>query len=207
MTPLDPKPAQTMAAAVLAIEKEIAFPPACITFAQAVLESGRFHSSLFTQANNPYGIKRENVAWGEFDVATREVVTTATLAKWRAQGIEIISASPRPDGLVDAIIKAKFQRFPNLVEATRQHALLFRLPWYLRCQAAYSVYGWRGVARTLGPVIDSQTGKPYPPGSAQFVPSYSTDPDYGRVLTDVIMEYRLDDAAVLQSYAEKGTAA
>ncbi len=108
--------------------------PACITIAQAIFESataaGWGTSILFTQANNPFGIKfshkASTEAYGEFDAHTWEIIN--------GQKKEML---------------AQFQRFPSLRESFTAHCLLLMTPWY---RAAYAARGnWQTFAALLGP--------------------------------------------------------
>lgn len=103
--------------------------PACITLAQAILESatskGWGTSSLFTKANNPFGIKyshRQGVErYGFFDALTWEIEN--------GHKVEIM---------------AHFQRFPDLWEAFDAHALLL-------LRMGCGGVPWLRVAAQLGP--------------------------------------------------------
>ena len=158
--------------------------PACITIAQAILESatpkyGWGSSTLFRLANNPFGIKYRHFgpgdrspdhaisAYGHFDAATWEIVNGQ-------KKTEI----------------TEFQCFPNLDEAFRAHALLLRGPRY---QPAFAVRAdWKQFAERLGP-------KSSPLDTEHC--GYSTNPSYSAELIELVTLYRLNDPRALQWFA------
>lgn len=164
-----------IAAPSLASEAEYGVP-ACVTMAQAILESatpaGWGSSILFRLANNPFGIKychfpSKNEDYGAFDAVTWEMV----------------------DGHKQTL-SAQFQRFPNLQEAFRAHALLLRSPRY---GPAFAVrHDWKQFAERLGPKSS--------PHDLEHC-GYSTDPSYPAEITKLITLYRLDDRRLQRWYA------
>jgi len=146
--------------------------PAAVTVAQAILESAWGRSKLFTQANNPFGIKQSHSAGGE---AYGEYVAETTEFAARIPHTEL----------------AAFARFPDLESAFQAHAKLFwRLARYAAAIAARR--DWRAFADALGPRANDQDGAHG---------GYSTDPEYAAKLKNLVRAYRLDDARALEWYA------
>jgi len=88
------------------------------------------------------------------------------------------------------VISAEFQRFPNLDEAFRAHALLLRSPRY---RPAFAVRGdWKKFAERLGPKIS--------PLDSEHC-GYSTNPSYSAELIKLVTLYRLDDPRAVQWFA------
>ena len=88
------------------------------------------------------------------------------------------------------VISAKFQRFPNLDEAFRAHALLLRAPRY---RPAFAVRGdWKKFAERLGPKIS--------PLDSEHC-GYSTNPSYSAEILKLVTLYRLDDPRAVQWFA------
>jgi len=149
--------------------------PACVTIAQSIFESataaGWGTSSLFTQANNPFGIQYHHLqdgaeGYGEFDVESWEVENGQ-----RVNQME------------------KFQKYPDLAAAFADHGRLLQTPRYA---PAYSLIpDWRGFAVALGPK-ESPTDKQHA--------GYSTNPGYGPSLINAVNIYKLDDPTTLAAY-------
>ena len=186
--------------------------PACITIAQAILESatpkfGWGSSELFRLANNPFGIKYCHFLSGDQVVGRSDEQGKAD-PKFPIPN----SASPAPSpqhsapksedyGAFDAttweiengqkkLMIAQFQRFPNLEEAFRAHALLLLAPRY---RPAFEVRDdWKQFAERLGP-------KTSPLDSEHC--GYSTNPSYSAELIKLVKSYRLDDPRALQWFA------
>jgi flagellum-specific peptidoglycan hydrolase FlgJ len=180
--------------------------PACITIAQAILESatpaGWGSSSLFRLANNPFGIKychwqgAEGLEPGAVEKKPNPISGTDAAVPG-PQPPEPVTQAPADYGHFDAAtweiengqrkeILAQFQRFPNLEEAFRAHALLLRSPHY---QPAFEVrLDWKQFAERLGP-------KSSPLDSERC--GYSTNPTYSAVLIQLVEEFRLNDPRML----------
>jgi len=93
------------------------------------------------------------------------------------------------NGQKKAII-AQFQRFPNLEEAFRAHALLLRGPRYL---PAFEVRGdWKQFAERLGPKTSSADKEHC---------GYSTSPCYSASLIQLVDLYGLNDPSTLAWFA------
>ncbi len=189
-----------------AIESERQFEiPACITIAQAILESatpqfGWGSSSLFRLANNPFGIKYCHFGPEDFaraDAAKQQVNPAGGMPSPNSE-----APAPRQDyGHFDAetweiengqkkYVLAQFQRFPNLTEAFRAHALLLRGPRY---KPAFEVRAdWKQFAERLGPKT-SQLDRDHC--------GYSTNPSYSADLICLVNLYRLNDPRALAWYA------
>ena len=172
-----------------ALESERVYEvPACVTLAQAILESatsaGWGSSSLFRIANNPFGIKFSHRA---IEPSHDQQVLGST-------GLPI----PDPYGAFDAqtweiengqkkVMVAQFQRFPNLTEAFKAHAQLLCSPHY---QAAFAVrHDWKQFAERLGP-------KTSPLDSEHC--GYSTNPSYSAELIKLVVLYRLNDPRAVE---------
>lgn len=149
--------------------------PTCVTIAQSIFESatsaGWGTSSLFTKANNPFGIQYHHLAdatgneYGEFDVESWEVVNGQ-----RENEME------------------KFQKYPDLTAAFSDHGRLLQTPRY---KPAFDLIpDWRGFAVALGP-------KQSPTDNQHC--GYSTNPSYGNMLVASINAYHFDDPAALQA--------
>lgn len=201
--------------AALASERDFEIP-ASVTLAQAVLESatpaGWGSSTLFRLANNPFGIKYSHLVSTVQSgvVAKAERVKEAENSRILAPAVpssSTLSTSaipltpPAAYGAFDAttweiengrrkVISAEFQRFPNLDEAFRAHALLLRSPRY---RPAFAVRDdWKKFAERLGPklsLLDSEHC------------GYSTNPSYSAELIRLITLYRFDDPRAVEWYA------
>jgi len=106
--PADLSPAQInflrrVASPALQSERNLRIP-ACVTVAQAILESGWGQSRLFTEANNPFGIKNLDLPedYGEYVARTTEYV------------------NGKPQTTI-----AHFEKFIDLEDAFFHHSLLF----------------------------------------------------------------------------------
>jgi flagellum-specific peptidoglycan hydrolase FlgJ len=181
----------------LASEREYEIP-ACITLAQAILESAtpRFgwgSSRLFRLANNPFGIK-----YSHLESVDREIGRSGE-QKTPDHQIAGSPAHPIEDyGHFDAStwevqnghrkeIVAQFQRFPNLTEAFRAHARLLLSPRY---RPAYEVRrDWKQFAERLGPKQSEHDADHC---------GYSTNPGYSAQLINLVETYRLDDRRALE---------
>jgi flagellum-specific peptidoglycan hydrolase FlgJ len=156
--------------------------PACVIIAQSILESsardkyGNWHwggSSLFRNANNPFGIKNRDLPndYGEYIVPTNEYGRGDTKPH-----VEV----------------AAFEKFRSLHDAFSCHAaLIANSKTYKPAMAAAS--DWRKFAEALGPKKTSSDAAHC---------GYATDPNYGAKLAGLVQRYRLDDAAVLMAYAD-----
>ena len=146
--------------------------PAAVTIAQAILESGWGRSKLFTQANNPFGIKHRHSAGGE------------EYGEYVAETTEFEAGIPHTE-------LAVFARFPDLESAFQAHARLFwRLARYAAAIAARR--DWRAFADALGPRTNDQD---------RAHGGYSTDPLYAAKLKNLARACRLDDRRALAWYA------
>jgi len=183
--------------AALASERDFEIP-ASVTLAQAILESatsaGWGSSVLFRLANNPFGIK--------YCHCGASPQPTANTAQEAATGGFLADGCRQSDyGAFDAktweiengqkkVISAEFQRFPNLEEAFRAHALLLHSPRY---RPAFAVRdNWKKFAERLGP-------KTSPLDSEHC--GYSTNPSYSAEIMRLVTLYRLDDARAVEWYA------
>ena len=173
MTPQQTSFLKTVIPAALACEKLNPVPPACITIAQAILESGWGKASI---GNNLWGIK---------------CYDPKTPTNPNAWGCEERQTFEYVNGVKTPTV-AKFQLFPTPLDAVQQHAAIFKHPDYLQLRAALSVSGWRGFAQLLGPQVDSEghviPGQP---------PRYSTAPTYGAEIITLVEDYGLDDQSAL----------
>jgi flagellum-specific peptidoglycan hydrolase FlgJ len=187
-----------------ALESQRAYEiPACITIAQAILESatafGWGSSSLFRLANNPFGIKYGHgpVVAPALRVAGGSKMRAVDHRTARLSGETLV----RDYGYFDApawesenghkkFATAHFRRFPNLHEAFRVHAELLRAARY---RPAFDVrHDWKQFAERLGPkssLLDSEHC------------GYSTNPSYFAELTTLVDSYQLDDSRAVQWYA------
>jgi flagellum-specific peptidoglycan hydrolase FlgJ len=197
MIPVSPVLLAALCSAALACRTANLFPPPCVTVAQAILESNGGQSSLFRDANNPFGIKFYYPAWGYIQKPTLEILNGHGLRALKSAGVEILWVRKGEHGMFEVMTVARFQTFPSLAEAFNYHANLLHQPCYRRAYAAYRRAGWRGFAQALGPVIDARTGRPK---SGQG-PTYATNPAYGNLLTEIVEAYHLDDPATLKAYA------
>jgi flagellar protein FlgJ len=163
--------------------------PACITIAQAILESstpqfGWGSSSLFRLANNPFGIKYSHRS----TVSTPSTPSTGPQAEQGEEDSGFVEASTWEviNGVKEQA-PAQFQRFSSLAEAFRAHARLLRSPRYRR---AYEVrHEWKQFAEKLGPKRSE-----HDPDHC----GYSTNPSYSAILTSLVRVYRLDDPRLLE---------
>jgi flagellum-specific peptidoglycan hydrolase FlgJ len=192
--------------------------PACVTVAQAILESatpqfGWGSSSLFRLANNPFGIKYSHFFAARTSLTARpvekaqkvEVVEKAEaagpLTSLTSSTSSTLSTSAEDYGHFDAetweivngqkkVMIAQFQRFPNLTEAFIAHAHLLRAPRY---RPAFAVrHDWKQFAKRLGP-------KSSPLDSEHC--GYSTNPSYSAEIIKLVLMYRLDDPRALEWFA------
>jgi len=171
-----------------ALESERTYSiPACVTIAQAILESaGQTEirnskneirkawtwggSSLFRLANNPFGIKNRELPddYGFFEVETAEYS----------------GGEPHRE-------LARFEKFRSLHDAFACHAAL--ISGSVRYKPAMAqVSNWRKFAEALGPKKGS--------GDAEHC-GYATDPRYAAKLKNLIRVYQLDDHARLKALA------
>ncbi len=197
-----------VAPAAVASQREYEIP-ACVTIAQAILESstpkfGWGSSSLFRVANNPFGIKYCHFgpedpglgALGHQTIAPSKVPRTdepVSLSSAKSAPVDYghfdVATWEVESGQKKAV-NAEFQRFPNLAEAFRAHALLLRGPRYRR---AYEVRrDWKKFAERLGPKA-SQNDMEHC--------GYSTNPRYSADLIKLVGLYRLDDPRALEWFA------
>ena len=175
-----------------ALESERVYQvPACVTLAQAILESatsaGWGSSSLFRIANNPFGIK----------FGHRAIEPLHDQPVLGSAGLQI----PDPYGAFDAqtweiengqkkVMIAGFQRFPNLNEAFKAHAQLLCSPHY---QPAFAVrHNWKQFAERLGPKTS--------PWDSEHC-GYSTNPSYSAEITKLVELYRLNDPRAVEWFA------
>jgi flagellum-specific peptidoglycan hydrolase FlgJ len=164
-----------------------------VTIAQAILESatpkfGWRSSELFRIANNPFGIM-----YAHFGARSS--------GKGENAGIQHAAPKPEDYGAFDAqtweiengqkkVIIAQFQRFPNLGEPFRAHALLLRGPRY---RPAFAVRDdWKKFAERLGPKTSQLDLEPC---------GYSTNPSYSAEPIKLVNFYRLNDPGALQCLA------
>ena len=165
--------------------------PACVTVAQAILESatpkwGWGSSVLFRVANNPFGIKYSH---GAGLVNSQKYGAESSGSLPSAPGLALnsqASISAESYGHFDAatweiengqkkIEITEFQRFPNLDEAFRGHALLLRGPRY---RSAFAVRAdWKQFAERLGPKTS--------PNDQEHC-GYSTNPSYSAELIELV---------------------
>jgi flagellum-specific peptidoglycan hydrolase FlgJ len=154
-----------------------------VTVAQAILESatppqpngsgGWGTSSLYVQANNPFGIKfsQADAEYGSFDAPTFEIIL-----------------GQRQN------VMAEFQKYPDLATAFKEHArLLLSKPQIV----AAIPQGWVAVCDALGPPPGAK------PGFYQDAThcGYSTSPAYSLTLQELVSECRLTDPRALGWYA------
>jgi flagellum-specific peptidoglycan hydrolase FlgJ len=181
-----------------ALDSERAYEiPACITVAQAILESStpRFgwgSSRLFRLANNPFGIKYSHFRSGDRVIGRsgEQGKTDHQIAGSPDQPIadyghfDAATWEIENDRKVEAL--AEFQRFPSLTEAFKAHAQLLLTPRY---RPAYEArHDWRQFAERLGPKQSE-----YDTDHC----GYSTNPSYSARLINLVEIYRLDDRRAL----------
>jgi flagellum-specific peptidoglycan hydrolase FlgJ len=185
--------------------------PACVTIAQAILESstpqyGWGSSPLFRLANNPFGIKYCHFGSGDPKMG-RSSEQTPNLHTLPGSPQPIIGSSGHAvSGASDyghfdvttwevengqkKVICAEFQKFPSLDEAFRAHTVLLCGPRY---HAAYEVRSdWKEFAERLGPKASPTDTKHC---------GYSTNPSYSAELIKLVSLYRLDDPRALAWFA------
>jgi len=183
--------------AALESEREYGIP-ACITVAQAILESatpklGWGSSSLFRLANNPFGIKYGHTGSGDRVIGrpgeqekADHQITGSSDHPIQPYGHFDASTWEVVDGQKKEMI-AEFQRFPNLAEAFRAHARLLLTPHY---RPAYEVrHDWKQFAERLGP--------PQSPLDRDHC-GYATNPNYSALLINLVTLYRLNDPRIQQ---------
>ncbi|MGD1154554.1 MAG: glucosaminidase domain-containing protein [Terriglobia bacterium] len=171
--------------------------PACITLAQAILESAtpRFgwgSSRLFRLANNPFGIK-----YSHFSTSSTSSTVPTSSTVGQVEKVEKSKQSNEDYGHFDAATweiengrkvetLAEFRRFPNLTEAFKAHARLLLTPRY---RPAYEArHDWRQFAERLGPKQSEHDADHC---------GYSTNPSYSARLITLVETYRLDDRRAL----------
>ena len=193
--------------AALASQREYGIP-AGVTVAQAILESataaGWGSSSLFRLANNPFGIKYCH--FGPAHGLQPATPIPEDYGHFDAQTWEIENGQKKT-------MVAQFQRFPNLTEAFRCHALLLaKSPRYAPAMAAIrsdirspESHGqntadpapcspdWMKFAERLGPKTSPLDWEHC---------GYSTNPSYSAELIKLVGLYRLNDPRALRWYAE-----
>ena len=157
--------------------------PSCVTIAQSILESatsaGWGSSSLFRLANNPFGIKYEHFASSAHGQTTPGELTPQDYGQFDAETWEIVNGQKRE-------VIAQFQRFPNLTTAFEAHAQLLCSKRY---QPAFAVrHDWKQFAERLGPKTS--------PRDTEHC-GYSTNPEYGAALIQLVQLYHLDDPCML----------
>jgi flagellum-specific peptidoglycan hydrolase FlgJ len=197
-----------VAPAAVASQREYEVP-ACVTMAQAILESstpkfGWGSSPLFRLANNPFGIKYCHFGPGGPGVGAFGHRTVSPSEAPKAdKPVSLSAAQPTPSdyGHFDVatwevengqkkVLSAEFQRFPNLAEAFRAHALLLRGPRY---RPAFEVRGdWTKFAERLGPKASQNDSEHC---------GYSTNPGYSAELIKLVGLYRLNDPRALEWFA------
>jgi flagellar protein FlgJ len=164
--------------------------PACVTIAQAILESstpqfGWGSSSLFRLGNNPFGIKYHPPCPAPSTPSTGLAAGKGEEEE-EDDGFLELSTWEVIDG-VKQQAPAQFQRFSSLAEAFRAHARLLRSPRY---RGAYAVRGnWKQFAEKLGPKRSE-----HDPDHC----GYSTNPSYSAILGSLVRVYRLDDPRLLE---------
>ena len=135
-------------------------------------------STLYVQANNPFGIKfsQHDADYGFFDAPTWEVI----------------------NGQKENCM-AEFQRYPSLDVAIAEHqALLLHRP----CVVAALAVGFEAVADALGPWTpgDIAKMKALPPQTPDHA-DYSTSPTYPATLKTLANQLRLADPRAVQWWA------
>jgi flagellum-specific peptidoglycan hydrolase FlgJ len=207
--------------AALASEREYGIP-ACITIAQAILESataaGWGTSRLFVEANNPFGIKychfgeKASLVPGPLSLVNKGQVTKDKGQPSEDYGFFDAATWEIENGQRKEIL-AQFQRFPNLTEAFRAHSLLLaRTPRYAPAMAVlkstdYADHAdsgekksvesvksadWKAFAERLGPRASANDSEHC---------GYSTNPSYSATLIKLVEESRLHDPRAQQWYA------
>jgi flagellum-specific peptidoglycan hydrolase FlgJ len=190
-----------------ALESEREFEiPACITVAQAILESatpryGWGSSRLFRLANNPFGIKSSHQAIGPSDhraIGPSEAQEASNSSEGSVPSPQPQVPGPDPYGHFDAAtwevenghrkeIVAQFRRFPNLTEAFRAHSRLLLSPRY---RPAYEARrDWKQFAERLGPKQSAHDADHC---------GYSTNPSYSAQLIKLVETYRLNDRRAIE---------
>lgn len=147
--------------------------PACITIAQAILESSWGHSTLLQLANNPFGIKYSHQqgleGYTELDAPTKE---------WADGQLQIVTGG--------------FTHFTTLAQAFLEHSRLFMLHRYV---PAWNVrHDWRQFAQQIM-ACGYSTDRPGLCGQPDC-------PHYAGKLVELVNEYRLDDPRALEWYAK-----
>ncbi len=166
--------------------------PAAITVAQAIIESSWGKSTLFTRANNPFGIKFSHKSgvepYGELDLKTHEYINGEY-----------------------QIEEAGFQKYKSLGEAFQSHARLLHFPRYAPflalCPSTRAGQGGlsatsgalQNACAALGPKNTLPDGQPDPGDHTHC--GYSTNPRYGELLMELIREFHLDDPKALARHA------
>jgi flagellum-specific peptidoglycan hydrolase FlgJ len=184
--------------------------PACVTIAQAVLESatplyGWGSSRLFRMANNPFGIKASHARgleqYGHFEAQTMEFRATARPGErspapgngnGSANGGAGHAARGSAAGVQPQLEAAQFQCFPSLAEAFAAHARLLMTPRY---GPAYTVrHDWKQFAERLGPKQSANDTDHC---------EYSTNPGYSVQLIKIVETCHLYDHRA-QEWLETG---
>jgi hypothetical protein len=228
--------------AALESQREYAIP-ACVTIAQAILESatpqlGWGSSTLFRLANNPFGIKYCHFPSGDVAIGSsghRTLGPSATQGTDEPVNPSADHPTPEDYGHFDAttweiengqkkVVIAQFQRFPDLKEAFRCHALLLaQSPRYapamralgVGCQVSgvredpnpsSSTDPWHLTPGTCCPAPDTwkQFAERLGPKTSQLDSEhcgYSTNPSYSAELIKLVNLYRLNDPRALEWYA------
>jgi flagellum-specific peptidoglycan hydrolase FlgJ len=197
--------------AALECERALSLPRALtiVTISQAIAESstsrGWGTSRLFTQANNPFGIKlsaHRQDRYRHFEAKTWE-----------------IEAGGKEEEI------AKFQTFPNLREAFIAHAALLLGPHYRTALDSVHNADWsledqvRSCAELLGPKVFAcpvhgittpdiswsncgVCGAVLSTANDHFHCGYCTNPNYGHLLWRFVEECKLLDERTLAKYSQ-----
>ncbi len=155
--------------------------PACVTMAQAILESGWGRSGLFRQANNPFGIK-----YAHIDSRLRGGDDAPKYGEYTAPTRELIDGRPQ-------VVEATFAKYFTLSNAFYEHALLIsELPRYRPAFDARN--DWRMFTEKLMECGYSTDRPPLckVPGCKHYA---------GRLI-QIIEEFNLDDPKALELYAK-----
>jgi|SRR5579862_5315497 len=172
--------------------------PACVTMAQAILESatpaGWGSSILFRLANNPFGIKYEHLGSHPPTIESSSNRTIGRPIDHTKPGQPTLQQYGHFDAETWEIVNgekkemmAQFQRFPNLNVAFVAHAQLLCSPHYR--DAFEARHDWKQFAERLGPKTSSLDKEHC---------GYSTNPSYSAELIKLVELYRLNDARVVE---------
>ncbi len=161
-----------------ALESEANFEiPACVTIAQAILESGWGKSQLFIRYKNPFGIKyahsqgRNPLPYA--DSAGGQVGNSA-------DGKVTLPTTEYAGGILQHEGQA-FAIFGSLEQAFNRHAILLSLNRYRPALVVRD--SWRSFAKMVQ------------------VCGYSTDPNYADKLAELVEVFHLADSAMLRQWA------